>query len=122
MTPFDWEEFLELAEELVTRQGNPPAERAAISRAYYAVYHKARDYYVPQGQALRFAAEDHRSVAAWFQSAGDPGLRTIGAYLDRLLTARRSADYESVFRDLTPKAQEAVKVARMLINALSKLS
>ncbi len=67
-------------------------------------------------------AEDHKSVAVWFQSASDQGLRKIGTHLDRLLAARRTADYEPVFRDLTPKVQEAVKVARVLVNALSKLS
>lgn len=122
MTPFDWDEFLELAEEMVNRRGNPAAERAAISRAYYAVYHRAKDYYIAQGQPVRFAAEDHRSVAVWFQSASDLGLRKIGTHLARLLQARRVADYEPVFRDLTPKSQEAVTVARTLINALSKLT
>jgi hypothetical protein len=33
---FDWEEFLDLAGELVQRRGDISAERTAISRAYYA--------------------------------------------------------------------------------------
>jgi hypothetical protein len=41
MTSFDWEEFLEFAAEQVRRRGNPAAERSAIGRAAYAVFHLA---------------------------------------------------------------------------------
>ncbi|MBD0324008.1 MAG: hypothetical protein ICV72_11575 [Aldersonia sp.] len=38
---FDWEEFLAFAEQLVERDADEAALRTAISRAYYAVYHRA---------------------------------------------------------------------------------
>jgi hypothetical protein len=41
LTAFDWTEFLDLADDLAGRRGDPAAKRTAISRAYYASFHLA---------------------------------------------------------------------------------
>ena len=46
--PFDWTEYARLAEELGTRP-DEASLRTAISRAYYSVYHQARDYLLAEG-------------------------------------------------------------------------
>ena len=37
MTPFDWADYLAVADELAARTDDPAAMRTAIGRAYYAV-------------------------------------------------------------------------------------
>ena len=49
--PFDWTEYARLAEELGTR-ADEASLRTAISRAYYSVYHQARDYLLGEGIPL----------------------------------------------------------------------
>lgn len=118
MTPFDWEEYLELAEELVRRRGYPAAERSAISRAYYAIFHTAKSHYVANGESLSFLAEDHRTVARWFKVHPNHDLRRIGASIDRLRQWRRDADYEDRFVQLSGEAQAAVVLARRTMDAI----
>jgi uncharacterized protein (UPF0332 family) len=120
MTPFDWEEYLEFAEEQVRRRGNPSAERSAISRAYYAVFHLAKDRYVASGYPLTFRADDHGSVAAWFERSEDREQRRIGINLSRLRQLRRDADYSDTFPGLSREAEAAVELARRLLQAISR--
>lgn len=122
MTHFDWDEYLELAEELVRRRGYPAAERSAISRAYYALFHKAKSHYVAKGEALSFLAEDHRAVAMWFKVHSNYELRRIGASIDRLRQWRREADYDDRSAQLSIEAQAAVALARRTMDAISRLA
>jgi uncharacterized protein (UPF0332 family) len=121
MIPFDWEEFLEFAEEQVRRRGNPAAERSAISRAYYAAFHKAKAHFVANGQPLSFRADDHSAVARWFRSRANQSWVRIGSDLDRLRQLRRDADYEALFPDLTSEANSAVSIARRLLREIADL-
>ena len=110
MPDFDWEEFLDLAEELVQRRGDPAAERTAISRAYYAVFHKASAYLIRQGERLTFTGEDHALVWRWFRMRGDRLSRAIGHNGRRLIDARRRADYDPAeYRSLSAEAATAVR-------------
>jgi uncharacterized protein (UPF0332 family) len=123
MTPFEWNEYLDLAEELVQRRGDPSAERSAISRAYYAAFHSAKKYYSSRGQRLEFTGEDHRAVCNWLQGRPDRGVIKIGVALRRLLQIRRDADYTDRFPgQLSIEAQAGVATARRIISDISKLT
>jgi uncharacterized protein (UPF0332 family) len=121
MTPFDWEEFLEFAEEQVKRRGNPAAERSAISRAYYAVFHRAKSYYLAKGETLTYNAADHASVKDWFEHSGNRDVSKIGLWIGRLRQSRRDADYEDRFPNLSSEAESAIIAARRAIDAISRL-
>lgn len=121
MTRFDWDEYLELAEEWVGRRGHPAAERSAISRAYYAAFHKAKAYYLAQGERLGFDADDHRAIAVWLQSNQNPAIRVIGVNPQRLRQLRREADYDDVFENLSAEARAGVLTARRIVAAIAAL-
>ena len=122
MPDFDWEEFLDLAEQLVQRRGDPAAERTAISRAYYAVFHKASAYLIRQGERLTFTGEDHAFVWRWFRMRGDRLSRAIGQNGRRLIDARRRADYDPAeYRSLFAGAATAVRLARQTLADLGTL-
>ena len=121
MTPFDWVEYLELAERLVAWRGDPAAERSAISRAYYAAFHTARTYFLMRGGRLAYQGGDHGLIANWFKDSGDGELRRIGFDIERLRRVRRVADYDERFAHLSSEAQAAVTLARRTVDAISRL-
>jgi hypothetical protein len=118
---FAWEEYLELAEELVTRRGDPAAERSAISRAYYACFHRAASYWRDRGERLSLTGDDHILVWDLFLRPGaDRASRWIGDTGHRLRRARRRADYDAALvATLSAEAQNWVRVARRLFSELS---
>lgn len=123
MNDFDWEEFLVLAEELVRRHGDAGAERSAISRAYYAVFHLASAHFLRCGGRLTRTGVDHRLVWDWFLRPGATGAsRRIGTAGFRLKQARRRADYESGRPPVTAwTARRLIDLARQLQTDLSRL-
>lgn len=118
MNTFDWDEFQDLAEELVRRRGDAAALRSAISRAYYAAFHSASEYVVGRGERLTFTGADHRSVWAWFRRPGADSLsREISDAGIRLRQARREADYDRVVNaDLITNAPRFVTLARRVVD------
>jgi uncharacterized protein (UPF0332 family) len=118
VTPFDWVEYLELAERLVAWRGDPAAERSAISRAYYAVFHTAKTHFLAKGGKLTFQGEDHGAIADWFKDSVHPDVRRIGLDVERLRRLRRIADYDERFAHLSSEAQAAVVLARRTMDAI----
>lgn len=120
---FDREEFLELAEDLVQRRGHAGAERSAISRSYYAAFHKASEYFSRQGERLTFTGEDHTLVWDWFvRSTVDQRSQWIGNVGFRLKQARRNADYDpSRIPNLSAEAQRWTMLTRRLLLELTRL-
>jgi hypothetical protein len=120
---FDWEEFLDLAEELVRRRGDVGAERTAVSRAYYAAFHRAGEHYARRGERLTLTGNDHALVWDWFVRPGaDPRSLRIGNNGLWLRRARRRADYDpSSFPDLSRTAERAIALTRLLLVDLRAL-
>ena len=119
MDPFDWEEYLELAEKLVGQRGDVAAERSAISRAYYAVFREAAHYYSRQGERLDLTGDDHIFVWDWFKRHNP--YERIGINGERLKWSRRRADYDDSFPGLSTEAQNSVKLARRIFDVLVRL-
>ncbi len=122
MSPFEWDDYLSLAEELAERDTDEAALRSAISRAYYAVYHRASAHVrvhdvVPVGERLT-----HRKVWQVLQSGGDQERTDVG-FRGRLLhQLRTSADYHRPFPgDLRERAQTAVAEARIVLDLIDRL-
>src|SRR5712692_2335973 len=90
--PFDPDEFLVIARELVSQGDNEGRLRTAVSRAYYSSMLKAR--------AL-LHVQDKRDVGGKVigQLRRSRVLRAAGEQLEKLLRLRRAADYELVPED-----------------------
>lgn len=102
--PFDWNGYLEVAENLKTETDGQPdnntvqaKRRTAISRAYYAVYHLAEDYaianlgYTPSKSGPNQHHTDVRSV--YQRQFGNADHQEIRKMLMRLHKARIDSDY-----------------------------
>ena len=105
-------EFLQLADELAA--GTTEAEwRSAVSRAYYAAFHVARDLLT----ACRFTAPrgDQAHAYLWLRLSNsvDPDLENAGSDLQTLRRNRNRADY-----DLTRPLDQATAFTRCIACAI----
>jgi len=118
---FDWEDFLKLAEQM-SGASNEAAQRTAISRAYYAVYHAASSYIrrmqlITPGRPL-----SHREVWRVLKLSTNLDHRDTGFRGEDLKRLRQEADYRSPYSgDIATDARETVAEARALIADISRL-
>jgi uncharacterized protein (UPF0332 family) len=85
--------FLELADELSmgTRQAD---WRTAISRAYYAAFHKARTLLQQSGFHVPVAQQAHAYLWLRLSNSGHPDVDNAGDLLYQLRRMRSWADYD----------------------------
>jgi hypothetical protein len=85
--------FLELADELST--GSRPADwRTAISRAYYAAFHKARTLLQQGSFRVPDAEQAHAYLWLRLSNSGHPDVSNAGKNLYELRRMRNWADYD----------------------------
>ncbi len=121
---FDGEAFLVLAEKLVAEwPDDEAAQRAAISRAYYAAFLNARAYLDGLGPPVARDGSAHRAV--WNRLANRKGRagKSISQDGKRLREWRQKADYEIPYPEtnLFAEAQTAAIIARRLLDTLETL-
>jgi hypothetical protein len=113
--PFDFNQFLDLAEELAGR-GDEASKRSSISRAYYMAYHLA----FPRAEAnvgpWRKRTNRKLSAHAWcwqqYIDTNDADCQQLGLDGDRMKHRRHTADY-----DRNDIANLAVEVQRQIEDA-----
>ena len=124
---FAWLDYLALAEALLQgRTTLAPEEaccRAAISRAYYAVYGAARTRARDQdGLQLPATGDAHQRVITHYRQGPSSLHRAIGDNLRRLRRARNRADYDDQLDRPVALAQFAVRRARQVVAQLQALA
>ena len=120
-------DYLTLAEALLqARTTLAPEEaccRAAISRAYYAVYGAARTRAREQhGLQLPTTGEAHQRVITHYFQGPSPLHRAIGDNLRQLRSVRNRADYDDQLDRPVARAAFAVRRARQVVAQLQALA
>ena len=98
---FDWPYYLEVAQELTEQAADAPPElqeakyRAAISRAYYAVFGRARHHlrHIDRRKEPAYL-NPHNYVQNTFADSSDKDRKNIGGHLGRMREDRNAADYD----------------------------
>jgi uncharacterized protein (UPF0332 family) len=88
-----WQEFLDCAQ----RYANGTTEgdwRSAVSRAYYAVFHRFREWFRTNGLKLGNAGSAHSNLYFGLANCGIPGTLPLAQQIDRLRSERTNADYD----------------------------
>ncbi len=121
--PFDWQEFLNLAESLLAVD-TEAAYRSAISRAYYSVFNVALER--AHENKCRFDSEletgIHKKCWALYSKGPDLTCVQLGIDGDRLRESRVRADYKSgEYRRLSEDARQVIAKARLLRTRLATL-
>ena len=114
------EDFLKCAE----RSAIGPTEtdwRTAVSRAYYAAFHEARECLTALEFQTPRADMAHAFLWRRLQNCGHVRLALAGSRLNQLRGERNQADYD-IHRDLARDDAAAVKSAAMIIDTLHGLT
>lgn len=121
LDPFDWHEYLALAENLANNTNSEAALRSAISRAYYACYGRAHSFAESRGGTLTHTGKDHQLVWAWFGNQQDKPSDAVSQNGKRLKGWRKKADYDPVYPGVSVDAERALLVARELLENLESM-
>jgi uncharacterized protein (UPF0332 family) len=126
---FNPDEYVGLAHSLVDAHGKyePPkgsrfstqaALRAAISRAYYGAWLRAREF---SGLATRRDdRESHQAVIKYYENRAEADSKTIAGLLMDLKSLRRKADYQTDTRLSLREAKDALASADEVLETLEK--
>lgn len=106
--PFDWQEFLNLAENLL-QSNTDAAYRTAISRAYYSIFNVARERAERNNCVFDPNADGGMHKKCWnvYRRGPDPNCIQLGLDGGRLSASRVRADYKSA--DYIRLAEEATQ-------------
>jgi len=112
------EDFLTLAESWI--QGTSEAEwRSAVSRAYYAAFHKARRVFSDLGFQPPRGDQAHAYLWLRLLNCGDPHVQVAGSDLNSLRRDRNRADYAVDQTMLQSNGLTQVQSARQIIQVLN---
>jgi uncharacterized protein (UPF0332 family) len=120
--PFDWEDYIEVAEVLADK-GGEAFYRSSISRAYYAVFGMAWMKLTPSDRKAIKDQSFKQHDLTWqrydgeFNAKGD----SIGEIGIRLRDSRTKADYREMAPHSSQDAQIALKQARSLARDIKAL-
>jgi uncharacterized protein (UPF0332 family) len=120
-TPFNWSEYHSLARELVTRSSNESCLRTAVSRAYYYVFHLARQRLLDNQFLFLEKQDSHKQVWEKYTGSPDYDCRKLAEIAKRLKEKREAADYEVYFPQLAKDAPVLVASAEDFASRLNKL-
>lgn len=123
---FDWSEYLNVAKELAgiaTTPANQEAKlRAAVSRAYYAAFIKARNHLRDkEGHSIPTTGDAHKYVIDQFDLSSEAVRQSITEKLARLRLFRNQADYADKFPGLSVITLTALTLAEEIVSTLSSL-
>jgi len=121
-TPFNWSEYLSLAEELGNRATDEAALRTAISRAYYYVFHLALQRAERNGFTTSRGESSHIKLWTLFTMSPEPSCLSLGQIAMRLKEKRERADYNSHFARIEEEIPPTLADARRFEALLSTLA
>ena len=133
---FDWSQYFDVAQELAEQAKTAPLPlqeaklRASISRAYYAVFSKARYHLrytikIPEPNPLVDVNGNriniHQYVKQTYMNSSEEDYVEIGLALDRMIKNRNAADYD-LYNEVLTKLPFTTQVTLMWAkDALSRL-
>ncbi len=120
---FDWSHYLVIAQEMFGEAADTAHEdanlRCSISRAYYAAFHQAKHKLSDKWNiSVSHSAVAHAQAQNSFKQKDE---KVIAKKLKRMRDARNKADYDDQIANLKKTAQDTLKLAKEVIEELSKL-
>jgi uncharacterized protein (UPF0332 family) len=114
-------DFLDTARHLAGCGGEADG-RSAVSRAYYASFHAARDVLTALGFQTPRADRAHNYLYVRLNNSGDPRVENAAFLLHELRGLRSQADYD-VLRMLPPNAAaDSVADAELVLQTFDALT
>jgi hypothetical protein len=120
-TPFDWPDYLTLADELAKRT-EEYCLRTAISRAYYYAYHLARKRVIDNGFIIVRGGDTHKQVWEKFDNSPEWACKKLHSLAKILKDKRQQADYDEVYPRIKDEFPEILNLTRKFALQLSELN
>ncbi len=119
--PFDWNDFLTLADELATKL-DEASQRTAISRAYYCVFNFASARAESKVGPRPKDVPSHQWCWDQYKGTVDPTCQQLGNTGERMKRMRVKADYHAkdIFR-LDDEVLRILEDARQFLAGLTAL-
>ena len=117
---FDWNDFRILAEELRQRN-DEAAQRTAISRIYYAVYWRARNFLESEGFILRQYEASHIQIWNEYKQKSGQTNKAVGKFGSELHRFRVQADYVAAVKDIKKLVNDSFKLAENVLTYLQQI-
>lgn len=118
--PFDWDKYKELAEELRLKD-DEAAKRSAISRLYYSIYHKAKNFLEDTSGNFIFSENKPAHQQVWNEFIKTGGTdRNIGSNGKRLLDLRVDADYKEIYK-IDDELETSFRIANNILTYLQQI-
>jgi uncharacterized protein (UPF0332 family) len=119
--PFDWNNFLTLAEELATKT-DEASQRTAISRAYYCVFNLALARAKSKGRFPPRNTPTHQWCWDQYKGTVDPTCQQLGNTGERMKRMRVDADYKATkIPRLDDEVEKVLQEAHELLAGLTAL-
>jgi hypothetical protein len=119
--PFDWPDFLTLADELAKRT-EESCLRTAISRAYYYAYHLGRQRIIDNEFQIVPGGDSHKQVWEKFEGSPDWECKKLALLAGLLKDKRQRADYDKVFPRIVDEFPTVLDMARKFATDLGRLN
>jgi uncharacterized protein (UPF0332 family) len=110
-------DFFALAGQL-HRMQDEAAWRSAVSRAYYAAFHAAREFFVSMRFVVARSDKAHAYLWLRLQNCKDLPLERAGSELNDLRNERNKADYDFQLPLVQQRAGQLILTAERIILAL----
>jgi uncharacterized protein (UPF0332 family) len=118
--PFSWTDYLTLAQELSARK-EEHCLRTAISRAYYYVFHLARQRVEDNKFPIARGENSHRQIWEKFEKDPDPRCQKLYLAAKRIQDKRKQADYDIPFPRIEGEFPAIIEMAERFAKDLQQL-
>lgn len=120
LIPFDWPDFLTLADELGQRT-EESCLRTAISRVYYYAYHLGRQRIIDNQFDIFPGGDSHKQVWEKFEGSPELECKKLALLAGQLKDKRQRADYDRVFPRIADEFPTVLDMARKFATDLARL-
>lgn len=121
MMAFTWADYLTVANTL-NAAGDEASLRAAVSRAYYAVFGEAKEAAETEKGEDFPTGSIHEAVVNYYDGSSDNARKVFAANLKRLKTSRVRADYHRNRLVDARYANQAISEATQLLKDLTAIA
>lgn len=120
--PFNWSDFISLAENLIANKDDQASLRSSASRAYYGAFGRVRIYFSSKYK-LKDSLGDgvHQKIIGTLKGSDNRKEYTLGNTLSQLRDSRNDADYESHMSFNKQQVEEVIRKSKSLLNQLDNL-
>lgn len=117
---FPCDGYLQLAKQLALEK-DEASLRSAVSRAYYASFHKIKLF--AENNGIKFPGSKtfkiHGEVVQFLIDQSDASMHRLGAELDRMRKDRNNCDYDDSVGNITKKTENALISAEEIFNSIT---